>query len=243
MSTDPSLPPLPSDPEGREALAGEYVLGTLDARLAEAVRASLASDAALAAAVAAWEARLSPLTALVPPVEPPPGTWEAILRRIAPPAPAAAPRAARAGGLWQKLFGAGLAGAAVAGLAVFLAVRPPAPAPGAERLIAVMQADQAAPAWVVEADRGGAITVAAINRPAIPEGRVMQVWGLAPGDPGPTSLGFVPTDGSRFTVDTSRRPPVDGMLVEISLEPPGGSPIGRPTGPVLFIGRLERVAR
>ena len=28
------------------------------------------------------------------------------------------------------------------------------------------------------------------------------------------------------------------MLIEISLEPPGGSPTGRPTGPVLFIGRL-----
>jgi anti-sigma-K factor RskA len=31
------------------------------------------------------------------------------------------------------------------------------------------------------------------------------------------------------------------MLVEISLEPLGGSPIGRPTGPVLYIGRLARV--
>jgi anti-sigma-K factor RskA len=28
------------------------------------------------------------------------------------------------------------------------------------------------------------------------------------------------------------------MLIEISLEPPGGSPTGRPTGPILFIGRL-----
>lgn len=241
MSTSPTAAPLPSDPEGREALAGEYVLGTLDARLAEAVRAAIATDPAMAAAVAAWETRLAPLTVLAPPAEPPPGTWEAILRRIVPADAPAAPLAARAGLLWQRLFGAGLAGAAVAGLAVFLALRPPAPAP--DRLIAVMQADQAAPAWVVEADQAGAITVAAINRPAIPEGRVMQVWGLAPGDPGPTSLGFVPTDGARFTVDTSRRPPVDGMLVEISLEPPGGSPIGRPTGPVLFIGRLERVAR
>jgi anti-sigma-K factor RskA len=28
------------------------------------------------------------------------------------------------------------------------------------------------------------------------------------------------------------------MLIEITLEPPGGSPIGRPTGPIQFIGRL-----
>jgi anti-sigma-K factor RskA len=28
------------------------------------------------------------------------------------------------------------------------------------------------------------------------------------------------------------------MLIEITLEPPGGSPTGRPTGPIQFIGRL-----
>jgi anti-sigma-K factor RskA len=236
-------PPLPVDPEGRATLAGEYVLGTLDAAAARAVEAALPSDPALAAEIAAWQRRLAPLSELVPPVQPPEAAWQAIAARIAPPAPAAPSVAARAQAAWQRLVGAGLAGAAVAGLGVFLLTRPPTPPPAGDRFVAVMQADQAAPAWVVQAERGGAISVAAINRPAIPDGRVMQVWGLAPGDPGPTSLGFVPTDGSRFTVDASRRPPVDGMLVEISLEPPGGSPIGRPTGPVLFIGRLERVIR
>lgn len=226
---------IPTAPEEIEALAGEYVLGTLDARMAEAVRAALSTDRTLADAVAAWERRLDPLTRLAPPVEPPPGTWEAIAARIAPP-PAAAPVRR---GRWAGLFGAGLAGAAVAGIAVFLVLRPPGVAP--QRFVAVMQSDRAAPAWVVEADPQGGLTLAAVNRQAVPEGRVMQVWGLAPGDPGPTSLGLLPADGSRFTVDTSRRPPVDGMLVEISLEPPGGSTTGRPTGPVLFIGRLQRV--
>jgi anti-sigma-K factor RskA len=28
------------------------------------------------------------------------------------------------------------------------------------------------------------------------------------------------------------------MLIEITLEPPGGSPTDRPTGPIQFIGRL-----
>jgi anti-sigma-K factor RskA len=243
VSTSSTGPEIPATPEEVHVVAGEYVLGTLDARVAEAVRAALPTNAALAAAVAGWERRLDPLTRLAPEIAPPQGTWEKIAARIALPAAPARDLAARASAGWRRLFGAGLAGAAVAGLAVFLAVRPPAPVPAQERYVAVMQADQAAPAWVVQAERGGAISVAAINRPAIPEGRVMQVWGLAPGDPGPTSLGFVPTDGTRFTVDASRRPPVDGMLVEISLEPPGGSPIGRPTGPVLFIGRLERVLR
>jgi anti-sigma-K factor RskA len=159
--------------------------------------------------------------------------------RIVPTA--AAPVAAPIGAIrrvWLSLFGSALAGAAVAGLAAFLVLRPAAPP---ERWVGVMQPDRAAPAWVVEADGDGGIRLAAFNRGAVPEGRVMQLWGLAPGDAGPTSLGLLPPDGSRFQVDARSRPPVDNMLVEISLEPPGGSPIGRPTGPVVFIGRLERV--
>jgi anti-sigma-K factor RskA len=33
----------------------------------------------------------------------------------------------------------------------------------------------------------------------------------------------------------------EGQLFEISVEPEAGSPIGRPTGPVLFIGRTVAV--
>lgn len=224
----------PTGPD-RDALLAEYVLGTLEAHEATRVAAAAASDPAVAQAIAALEKSLHPLTRLAPAVEPPPGTWEAIVARItpAPVAPARAPWRS-----WAGLFGAALSGAAVAGLAAFVVLRPPAPA---DRFVGVMQPDRAAPAWVVEADRDGGIRLAAFNRGAVPEGRVMQLWGLAPGDAGPTSLGLLPPDGSRFQVDASRRPPVDNMLVEISLEPPGGSPIGRPTGPIVFIGRLERV--
>lgn len=228
---------LPSDPAGRDALAGEYVLGTLDGGTAQAVRAALPGDPTLQAAVDAWERRLAPLSVLAPAVEPPPGTWEAIAKRIG----AAAATPTRRTLAWRSLFGGGLAGAAIAGLAALLLLRPPAPIPAAERFVAVMQPDRAAPAWVVEADRNNVIRINAVNRQAVPADRVMQLWGLAPGDAGPTSLGFVPAEGGQFTFDARVRPPVDGMLVEISLEPPGGSPIGRPTGPILFIGRLERV--
>lgn len=64
---------IPTDPEARDALAAEYVLGTLEAREAAAVAAALPADPALREAVAAWEARLAPLVALAPPEAPPPG--------------------------------------------------------------------------------------------------------------------------------------------------------------------------
>ena len=70
----------------KDALAAEYVLGTLDAREAAAVAREMASDAGLAAAVAAWEARLAPLVALAPPEAPPPDLWARIEAALAPPA-------------------------------------------------------------------------------------------------------------------------------------------------------------
>ena len=58
----------------REALAGEYVLGTLDAAQARAVR----DDPTMAEAIAGWETRLAPWQALAVPEAPPPDLWTRI---------------------------------------------------------------------------------------------------------------------------------------------------------------------
>lgn len=69
--------------QDRDALAGEYVLGTLDADERAQAEALIRDSAAFAALVADWERRLGELAALVEPVEPPPSTWEAIRQRLA----------------------------------------------------------------------------------------------------------------------------------------------------------------
>ncbi len=53
---------------------------------------------------------------------------------------------------------------------------------------------------------------------------------------GPVSLGLV--DGASSTrLDAPNLPrPKDAQLYEITLEPAGGSPTGRPTGPILAKG-------
>jgi anti-sigma-K factor RskA len=232
---------IPSDPAERAALAGEYVLGTLDARTAAAMRAAVETDAELRAEVEAWERRLAPLVDTVAPAEPPADLLpriEAALdaRAAAPSRVVPLARVPRASLVWKVW--AGGATALAAGLAAFLVLRP---APEEPRYVAVLQQDRAAPAWVVEASPSRGIVLAgAVNPRPVQEGRVMQLWGLPPGATAPTSLGIVPPDG-RLEVDPRVLRPQEGMLVEISLEPPGGSPTGRPTGPVLFIGRLERV--
>jgi anti-sigma-K factor RskA len=219
---------IPTDPAERDALAGEYVLGTLDARAAAEVVRAMETDAALRQAVAAWEARLAPLTALAPPEAPPPGLWDRIAASLDGPRPApvvAKPR------FWQ----AWALGASVvaAGLAALLLARPVPE----QRLMTVLLTQRDQPAWLVEAE-GGALRLASLNPQPVPSDRVMQLWALPQGASAPTSLGLIPAEQGRLTVTPSAIRPEPGMLIEITLEPPGGSPTGRPTGPILFIGRL-----
>ncbi len=211
--------------EEREGLAAEYVLGTLNAAEARAVR----DDPEMAEAIAAWEARLAPLQALALPEAPPPDLWARIESSLGG-APAARPPV-RAG-WFTRLWAIGST-AVAAGLTILMLANRPAPPP----LMTVLLSDQQAPAFLVEADRGGEIRLAALNNQPTPEGRVRQLWALPQGAAAPTSLGLVPEDG-RIVVRPAQIRPEPGMLIEITLEPPGGSPIGRPTGPVLFIGRL-----
>jgi anti-sigma-K factor RskA len=228
-------------PEERDALAGEYVLGTLEAGAAREVERALAEgDVEMREAVARWEARLAPLTALVPEEAPPPGLWARI--EAALPLPGAV-QERQSFERWQfthwrpnpwRWLALG-SSAVAAGLAALLLVRPVPEAP----LMTVLLTSRDQPAWLVEADRAGALRLAALNPQPVPSDRVMQLWALPQGATAPTSLGLIAPGAEQHSVSTTAIRPAPGMLVEITLEPPGGSPTGRPTGPVLFIGRLS----
>ncbi|WP_458096157.1 anti-sigma factor [Roseomonas sp. WA12] len=223
---------IPSDPELLDALAAEHVLGTLEAREAGEVTRALPTNSSLRDAVEAWEARLAPLSELAPPVTPPPDLWSRIEASLARRSTAAVVplRAAR---FWKPLA---LGSSAIAaGLAAFLFFRPAEPA----RMMTVLLTSRDQPAWVVEAE-GGGLRLASLNPRPVEPGRVQQLWALPPGATAPISLGLIP-EGGQASVAPGLVRPEPGMLIEISLEPPGGSPTGRPTGPILFIGRLAPV--
>src|SRR5215470_7040353 len=68
--------------EERDALAAEYVLGTLSAAEREEAEALLGRDTGFAETVRVWEHRLGELNVMVEAVEPPPDLWERIKSSI-----------------------------------------------------------------------------------------------------------------------------------------------------------------
>jgi anti-sigma-K factor RskA len=108
-----------------------------------------------------------------------------------------------------------------------------------DRLVAVLQQQPTAPAFLVTLDiQHRTLFVRRVS--ATPEAnRSYELWLISSRFPTPRSLGLV--GGEDFTqrsipgnydLDTLR-----GALYAVSLEPPGGSPSGTPSGPVLFTGK------
>jgi anti-sigma-K factor RskA len=69
--------------DDRDALAAEYVLGTLSADERDQAEALLAIDPGFAEIVRQWERRLGELNVMVEAIEPPPEIWERIRDEIA----------------------------------------------------------------------------------------------------------------------------------------------------------------
>ena len=231
-----------------DTLAGEYVLGTLSAAARATVEARMAGEPALREAVQAWEARLLPLTAVVPPADPSPGLWQRIERSIGPSdAPAAPAAAARPSALatwwnnlqlWRGLAGAGFAAAAV--MAAVLVTRLGAPATPQYMVVLVAPQDKA-PGWVIQANSTRQLSLVPLAETVVPAQKSLQFWTKADQWRGPVSLGLV-KPGQTLRIPIDQLPPLEAnQLFELTLEPENGSPIDRPTGPIQYIGRAVKV--
>jgi anti-sigma-K factor RskA len=75
----------------------------------------------------------------------------------------------------------------------------------------------------------------------VPPEKSLQLWTKADGWKGPVSLGLIQPDKAVEVLLVQLPPLRPNQLFEITLEPKSGSPIGRPTGPILYIGRAVRM--
>jgi anti-sigma-K factor RskA len=235
MSEDDTIDPADSG----KVLAAEYVLGVLSAAERREVERRLTQEPALDLEVAFWEERLGGLADAVAPVVPPDVAWSRIEAVIAPPAP-------RPASVWQSLafwrsFAIGsatLAAASIAGL-VYIGLVPTARAP----LMATLSGSAGQPNFVA------AITATGNSLTIVPasllttDPRAIELWLIPAGETRPRSLGLVqPGQPIKLEIppDLAGRLTPDATLA-VSLEPPGGSPTGQPTGPVIAHGKLTNL--
>jgi anti-sigma-K factor RskA len=221
------------DPPDDDTLAAEYVLGVLSAAERASVERRIARESGFASLVSSWERRLVPWTDEIAPVQPPHEIWN----RISAALPA---QRADKPGLWQSLAlwrwmtlttGA-LAAACLAALVVFISQPTQAP------LIAAIQAEGQS-RFVATIDPGRkTVSVVPAAYTADPS-RVPELWLIAPGDK-PRSLGLLRADTnvSLPIPENLRALATRQATLAVSLEPPGGSRTGAPTGPVIATGRL-----
>ncbi len=226
-----------ADDGAPEVLAGEYVVGTLDAVEARAAEARIAAEPAFAAEVRRWEVLLYPLAALVPEVAPPAALWarvEDTTGGMVPVGPV--PDVTRAVNddrvaSWWRTVAIGAA-ALAAGLAVFIGVRP-LPVP----MVAVLSpAGSTAALLVAVAGPDGGLALRPTAAVAVAADKDLQLWALAAGATKPVSLGVLPAAGKFVPQGVGA-----GTQLLVSLEPKGGSPTGLPTGPVVYGGLLQAI--
>jgi anti-sigma-K factor RskA len=251
----------------QDALAAEYVLGTLDAEERARAEALIAAEPGFAALVRGWERRLGELQAMVDPIEPPRQIWDKIRSAVSetderadlrlPTVPEAAPASPTAEVIdlatrarrWRQIATA--AGALAAAMLLFIAVRefsprslPATAEKPAGRFVAVLQQSASAPAFLLTVDvNTKTFTVRRVAAAQEP-GKSYELWLISDRFPQPRSIGVI--GGEDFT---TRPAPaaldpetINKATYAVSLEPEGGSPTGAPTGPVLFVGNLIEAA-
>ena len=178
-----------------DALAAEYVLGTLDAAERTALAARRQREPLVDAAISAWERRLAPLQQAVPAIAPPGGLFEKIERRIGANV-VALPGASTVADLQRKIkrwrASALVATAAAASLLVTLGIREATRTAAPQNFVAVFQKDDASPSFVMSVDL--ATRTLSVRRVAadVPAGKTYQLWIASEKlGVGPQSLGLV----------------------------------------------------
>jgi anti-sigma-K factor RskA len=241
-----TISPQDDIPDNIEELASEYVLGTLSAEHRIEVQKRLAQDADLRAVVDAWEQRLLALTELAEPQTPKASLWGRIERslnsidRRAPRVTATAQPISwwNLLPLWRGLAGTGLAAALLLGTMLLTQTAPVNPT---TYLVVLVAPQNQAPGWVIQASNPREIQLIPLGVAQIPTDKALEFWTKADGWQGPVSLGLV-KPGQTLSVPLDRLPPLEpNQLFELTLENPNGSPTGKPTGPIQFIGRAVKV--
>ena len=221
----------------RDALIGEYLLGTLQGRARRRFDHVLARDRALQARLDYWQRTMVVKVAKGMEVQPQPGTW----RRLARTLDLGRYRAPWYGRL---SFWRGWAVAATAALVVGIGLqvlRPLLDRP-AQFALATLADQRGVAAVKVDVIPRDHVLVLAPERPIIASpNQSYELWLLPADGRAPISLAVLGQLQARVVVsDDNAKLVQNGAKLAVSVEPAGGSPTGAPTGPVILVGDVRR---
>lgn len=219
-----------------DLIAAEYTLGLLSDTERRAAERRLAREPAFASLVSAWEERLTPLIAEIDEVSPPPDVWNRIAASL-PPQSETRPNLWSSLAFWRGFSLVSALAAACLALVIYFGT-----SKVGEPLVAEIDGGGHHHFVATVDDQRTTIAVMPAAFANDSNGRVPELW-LIPPDGKPRPLGLLRADRavtialpSAFSTLTARN-----SVLAVSLEPPGGSPTGQPTGPVIASGKLENL--
>lgn len=247
-----------NDNNSVDMIAADYVMGLLDSAEQAQADQRMLSDAAFANAVNAWRERLADFDTTAEPLTPSPALWDRIAATTRKETISALPgarNAVRGATLWDNLGfwrTTGLTASAAAALFAMIALGALTTSKELRRdlvalaqrkpiYVAVLVNDATKEAGaIVNTFANGRVELIPLKDIDVPAGRTLQVWTLWDRAIGPKSIGIT-GESKTIQLNLDQLPEtVADQLFEITLEPAGGSPIGRPTGPILYKGTTSR---
>jgi anti-sigma-K factor RskA len=219
-----------------DALCGEYLLGTLRGAARRRFERALRDEPIVVLRLGYWQGVFAPRYTHMVELQPPAGSWKRLERELG---------LARYRTPWYRhaAFWRGWAVAATAALALAIGIQVLRPIPEAPPPVTIAQlAGKADVARVTAALSKDGRTLELRSARAVVAGPTQsyELW-LLPSEGGdPISLAVLGSLDARFAL-----PPAQvgrlrtGAKLAVSVEPAGGSPTGKPTGPVILVGEIS----
>ncbi|MCV3764705.1 anti-sigma factor domain-containing protein [Rhizobium sp. TRM95796] len=218
-------------------LADEYVLGLAESATAREIENAMERDPELKAAIALSRERFLPLDTTVTPASVNDSLWTRIESALpaqqgtsGPPVSTVANDNSSKG--WKIAALSSTAAALLLAIGLGYSI-----SRTADPIVVAVLLNEAGEVQAVIEDFGDErATVRLLADFAVPNDKTMEVWTLPSRDMGPVSLGLLEGVRSARLDGPALPTPRDNQLYEITLEQSGGSPTGRPTGPILAKG-------
>ena len=219
--------------------AAEYALGSLDAGERATLAARRQREPDLDAAIVDWERRLAPLAEAVPQIDPPRDYLPDIERRLDGAGEANPIIVDLTKRLRRWRVGALAAGAIAAALAIGIGLREETREALPHEFVAVLQKNADQPAFVVTVNLDSrSLTVRPVAAPPQAD-KAYELWIIDPRLGAPRSLGVLNQANATAPSVKSYDPAViEDATYAVTVEPPGGSPTGQPSGAPVFVGKL-----